>query len=82
MPSGSKLWRWKYRLGGKENRYAIEPYPDVTLKEAANACNEACQQVKSGIHPSHQRELDRITQGLERDNTFEAIAKEWLALKD
>jgi len=23
MPTGSKLWRWKYRIGGKENRYAV-----------------------------------------------------------
>ena len=34
MPGGSKLWRWKYRLLGKENRYALGGYPDLSLKEA------------------------------------------------
>ena len=31
-PSGSKLWRWKYRFGGKEKRLALGVYPDVPLK--------------------------------------------------
>jgi len=38
--------------------------------------------VKAGIHPSQQKQLDRIKIGHEHANTFEAVAKEWLALKD
>ena len=34
MPSGSKLWRLKYRVGGKENRYAVGAYPDLLLTAA------------------------------------------------
>ena len=34
MPSASKLWRWKYRIGGKENRYAVGAYPDLLLTAA------------------------------------------------
>ena len=26
-PSGGKLWRWKYRLQGKENLFAIGGFP-------------------------------------------------------
>lgn len=29
--SGSKLWYFRYRFGGKENRLAFGPYPQVTL---------------------------------------------------
>jgi len=29
--SGSKLWRWKYRFGGKEKRLALGAYPAVPL---------------------------------------------------
>lgn len=81
-PGGSKLWRWKYRLAGKENRYAMGSYPDLSLKEAREEAENARKLVKQGIHPSQQKRLDRIKAGVEQANTFEAIAKEWLALKD
>lgn len=82
MPSGSKLWRLKYRIGGKENRYAVGAYPDLLLTEAREAAESARKLVKAGIHPSHQSKLDRIKTGQDHANTFEAIAKEWLSLKD
>ena len=81
-PGGSKLWRWKYRIGGKENRYAMGVYPDLSLKEARDQVEIARKLVKNGIHPSQQKRLDRITSGHEQANTFEEITKEWLALKD
>lgn len=79
---GSKLWRWKYRIGGKENRLAVGAYPDLLLSSARQKVDEARKLVKSGIHPSQQKQIDRINTGLARANTFEAIAKEWLDLKD
>ena len=82
MPGGSKLWRWKYRIGGKENRYAVGAYPDLLLTVAREKADAARKLVKVGIHPSHQKQLDQIKIGHEHANTFEAIAKEWLALKD
>jgi Arm DNA-binding domain len=33
-PGGSKLWRLKYRIDGKEKKLALGSYPDVGLKEA------------------------------------------------
>ncbi|WP_322080645.1 Arm DNA-binding domain-containing protein [Burkholderia cenocepacia] len=30
-PSGSKLWRYKYRIGRKENLFAIGEFPIVSL---------------------------------------------------
>ena len=32
--SGAKLWYFRYRFGGKENRLAFGPYPQTTLAEA------------------------------------------------
>lgn len=82
MPGGSKLWRWKYRIGGKENRYAVGAYPDLLLTAAREKAETARKLVKAGIHPSHQKQLDNIKTKHEHANTFEAIANEWLALKD
>jgi hypothetical protein len=30
-PSGAKLWRYRYRVAGKENVFAIGEYPAVGL---------------------------------------------------
>ena len=32
--TGGKLWRFKYRLEGKEKKLSFGSYPDVPLKEA------------------------------------------------
>jgi hypothetical protein len=50
MPSGSKLWRWKYRIGGKENRYAVGAYPDLLLTAARKETEVARTLVKTGVH--------------------------------
>ncbi|WP_420237363.1 integrase arm-type DNA-binding domain-containing protein [Telmatobacter bradus] len=34
VPSGGKLWRWKYRFDGKEKLMALGKYPDVSLAQA------------------------------------------------
>lgn len=80
--SGSKLWRWRYRLGGKENVYAIGSYPEISLKDAGKLMEEARALVKAGIHPAQQRKLDKIKTENERSNTVEALALEWLEIKE
>jgi len=79
---GSKLWRWKYRIDGKENRYAVGSYPEISLKEARDIVEIARKQVKQGLHPAQQKQLERMKSALEQANTFEAVANEWLGLKD
>ena len=77
-PTGAKLWRLRYRLAGKENLYAIGRYPDVDLKAARAERDTAKGVIKSGIHPSHKRKLERISQSSDHANTFRAVADEWL----
>jgi integrase len=81
-PSGSKLWRWKYRLGGRENRFALGSYPQMLLRDARERSEAARKLVAQGVHPSHQKRLDKIKAGHERANTFQLIAEEWLTTKD
>lgn len=33
-PDGSKYWRLKYRVVGREKKLSLGVYPEVTLKEA------------------------------------------------
>jgi integrase len=53
-----------------------------TLAEARDERAKARGLVKQGINPAHRRQLDRIKREQESATTFEAVAKEWLALKD
>ena len=46
--SGSKLWRLKFRLGGKEGLFAIGTYPAVGLAEARAARDTAKELIKPG----------------------------------
>ena len=80
-PSGAKLWRYRYRIAGKENVFAIGAYPDVGLAGARSEREAARVLVKKGVHPSHNRKLDRIRQIHEHANTLEAVAREWLKSK-
>lgn len=81
-PTGSKLWRWKYRLQGKENRFAIGRYPDIPLRDAREAAEAARKEVKEGRHPAQQKQQNRLLAARDQKNTFEAIAREWVALRD
>ena len=47
-PSGGKLWRVKYRFGGKEKRLALGVYPDVSLKQARTQRDEARKLLAGG----------------------------------
>ena len=40
-PTGSKLWRWRYRFNGKEQMLALGKYPLVGLAEARKKRDEA-----------------------------------------
>ena len=78
-PNGSKLWRLRYRLAGKENVFAIGEYPAIGLAAARAERDAGKKIIRDGIHPSHHRKLERARRAHENANTFEAVAREWLA---
>lgn len=80
-PNGSKLWRYRYRIAGKENLFAIGEYPTLSLQEARQERERARELVKLGQHPSHVRQIELSKQLGDNANTFEFIAREWLEKK-
>ena len=40
MPNGSKYWRLKYRVAGKEKRLALGVYPAASLARSLDSNNE------------------------------------------
>lgn len=81
-PNGVKAWRFRFKFNDKATMYALGDYPAVSLSEARQKCEEARKLIKQGINPVQNRQLERIKQAHEATNTFEAVAKEWLQLKD
>ena len=75
--AGGKLWRLKYRFGGKEKRLAIGPYPEISLKDARATRDEARTQLAAGTDPSEYKKLMKATALSDSANTFEGIAREW-----
>ena len=49
-PAGSKRWFWKFYPEGKESRLALGSYPEVTLKKARAARDEARKTRRSGAN--------------------------------
>ena len=78
-PTGSKLWRWKYRFGGKEKRLGLGIYPDTGLREARKRRDEARKQLAAGIDPSAERQAVKAARTASSAGSFEAVAREWHA---
>ena len=81
-PNGVKAWRFRFKLLDKESVFAIGDYPAITLVDARKKRDEARDLVKRGINPAHNRQLEKIKIEQATATTFEAVALEWLALKD
>lgn len=90
-PNGSKYWRFKYRIAGKEKLLALGVYPEVRLdgykhKEtgkwidgARHKCVCAREQICSGIDPSQQKKAQKLARLVAAGNSFEAVAKDWMS---
>ena len=76
-PAGSKLWRWKYRHGGKEKLLAIGPYPAVSVAEARREQAKARALLDTGTDPSEARKDAKQAKLSEHETSFEAVARQW-----
>ena len=81
VPSGSKRWFWKYYFSGKEKRLALGSYPEVGLKEARVARDDARKQQQRGADPVLERKVERLSSQFDVNATFEVTAHEFHATK-
>jgi integrase len=83
QPSGAKLWRYKFRLGGVEGLDALGRFPEVTLAQARQAHGESRRLVAQGINPvlaRKDRKQALIQANLAREKgSFAAVAADWAA---
>ena len=79
QPTGSKWWRLKYRIGGKEKMLSIGVYPDVTLSEARDRREQARKLLANGGDPSAIKKAAKqtIQKSLQAtSNSFASLAAE------
>lgn len=81
FPNGSKLWRLKYYVAGKEKRIALGAWPEVTLQMARQTRDELRLRVAKGEDPSLTRKRDKATAKISAANTFESVAREYIEEK-
>lgn len=74
-PTGSRWWRLKFRVGGKEKLLSLGVYPDISLKVARDRRDEARRLLASGVDPSAHRKAEKVADA----DSFEAVAREWFA---
>ena len=79
QPNGSKLWRFRYRFGGRANMLTFGAFPTVSLATARSKREDARKLLANGTDPSVKRKLDRIAAATTAQNTFGAVATEYLA---
>ncbi|MBR7905986.1 integrase arm-type DNA-binding domain-containing protein [Burkholderia cenocepacia] len=77
-PSGGKWWRLKYRFGGKEKRYSLGVYPEVTLATARKKRDEAREKLAAGIDPGEAKKAEKRASLLAAANSFEVVARGWM----
>lgn len=57
FPTGGSVFRYRYRLNGKQEKLTLGKYPDLTLKNARVKRDEAAQMVALGKSPARQKQL-------------------------
>lgn len=80
-PSGSKLWRMKYRVHGKEKKLSFGPYPEVTLAEAREKRDAARKLIRDGLDPALEKKRDAATAKVRAVHTLESVARDWHELQ-
>ncbi|MBU1002363.1 MAG: tyrosine-type recombinase/integrase [Proteobacteria bacterium] len=71
--TGNKRWRFRYRFEGNAKMLSLGLYPDVSLAEARDKCEEKRRVLASGVDPGEVRKQEKA----QLENTFEGVAREW-----
>ena len=79
-PDGASYWRLDYRFAGKRRTLALGVYPVVTLSNARITARRGASfaGAKTPIRAPRKRRRN-VSAKLASENTFEAVAREWLA---
>ncbi|SDD01406.1 Integrase [Sphingomonas sp. YR710] len=78
QPSGTKLWRLKYRFHKVERKLSLGRYPEISLKEARDRRDEARRLIDEGQDPFAIRRREKLAGEIRAATTFRVVADEYL----
>ena len=80
LPSGSKVWRFKYLLVGKREKVTLGAYPALGVKEARDRHEVMRAQVERGESPAKAKQAKQgAGNGAEPSTpTFRTVAARWM----
>lgn len=79
-PAGGKLWRFRYRLSGKDYTLAIGKYPLISLLDARAKRDEYARSIMNGVNPTELK--NKATSQTTADElTFDSVARAWMVTK-
>lgn len=81
QPSGSKLWRLKYRFLNKERLYSIGPYPVFGIGQARQEREAVKRLLAEGIDPTLHRKTTKHQRMEASQNNLEAVTRRWFEVK-
>jgi hypothetical protein len=67
---GGKSWHFRYYWLGKQKRISLGTYPEISLREARQARDEARALLAKDVNPKFHRQQERLTARLADENTF------------
>jgi integrase len=77
-PLGGKSWHFRYYWDSKQKRMSLGTYPEVSLREARQARDEARALLAKGTNPHTHRKQKRQAVRMACAHTFEAVFHQWL----
>lgn len=60
FPTGGVVWRYRYRIDGRQEKLTLGKYPALTLKNARIKRDEAAQAAAMGKSPARQKQLAKV----------------------
>ena len=60
FPTGGKVWRFRYRIDGRQEKLTLGKYPALTIKNARIKRDEAAQAAAMGTSPAQQKQLAKV----------------------
>lgn len=81
-PTGTRWWRWDYRFLGRRKTLSMGTYPDTSLADARTRREAARKLLAAGVDPGEHRKATSAAKADRAANSFEVVAREWLAKRD
>lgn len=82
VKEAGRYWRMDYRFAGKRKTLALGTYPEVSLAKARQRRELARQRLADGLDPNDEKRRDKLIAVNNSANTFEVVARQWLAKTD